>query len=282
MKHLLASLLILLSACIAQAEQLDSIVVRPVVSAFTAEIGGNYICDTYLTPLHYSGWQTAIGYERLQAMRFNPENWIMRLDGRVSLGRALSPSKNAEMWSVNFRPSWSMMWRTRPIEGLAVAIGGNIGAEIGCLYLPRNSNNPASTKASATIGVTAMAAYNTHLGRVPVTLRYQPTMPLTGVFFSPDYDELYYEIWLGNHSGLCHAAWPGNFFRLDNLVSADLRFGTTIVRLGYRCDIFSSKVSGITTRNIAHNFVIGFATEWLSLRPGSSHMPDAKTISALY
>ena len=38
---------------------------------------------------------------------------------------------------------------------------------------------------------TAMAAYNTRLSRLPITLRYQATMPLVGAFFAPDYGELY-------------------------------------------------------------------------------------------
>ncbi len=256
--------------------------VRPVVSAYTVEAGSAHLCNTYLTPLHYSGWNIALGYERLQAMKFNPERWVMRLDARAWLSRSLNPAGNAAMWQFGFRPSWSMMWRTDFTGGFTVAAGGNIGADIGALYLMRNSNNPASAQASVTVGATGMAVWNGKIGKLPITLRYQPTIPLVGAFFSPDYDELYYEIWLGNHSGLVHAAWPGNFFRLDNLLTADLRFGATTLRLGYRCEIFSSKTSGIVTRDITHSFVIGIATEWLSLRSGAKRTPDARTISALY
>ena len=256
--------------------------VRPVLSAYTFEAGSAHLCDTYLTPLRYSGWNLGLGYERMQAMRFNPRRWVMRLDARADLSRSLNPAGNAEMWQIGLRPSWSMMWRTSLPHGFTIAAGGNVGADIGVLYLMRNSNNPASARASVTIGATGMAVWNGRIGRLPVTLRYQPTIPLTGVFFSPDYDELYYEIWLGNHKGLAHCAWPGNFFRLDNLLTTDLRFGATTLRLGYRCEVFSTKTSGIVTRDITHSFIIGIATEWLSLRSGSSHTPAAAIISSLY
>ena len=256
--------------------------VRPVISAFTLEAGSDHLCNTYLTPLHYSGWRTALGYERMQAMKFNPESFIHQLGLRFYLGRDLNETHTATIWQFGFRPSWSMMWR-RPVgNGLTIAVGGTAAAEIGMLYLSRNSNNPASVQASVTLGATAMAVWNGRLGRLPVTLRYQPTLPLTGAFFSPDYDELYYEIWLGNHSGLAHMAWPGNFFRLDNLLTADLHLGSTTLRLGYRCGIFSSKAGGIVSRDVNHMFVLGVTTEWLSLRPGRGRTPEARIISAMY
>lgn len=255
---------------------------RPVTSAYMFEAGSAKLRDTYLTPLEYKGWDVALSYERFQAMGFDPQRWIMRLGGSLRLERVDNPAGTTSMWSVGLSPSWSMMRRWRPAANLTVAVGPEVGVDIGARYLMRNSNNPASVQASATVGVSAMATYNLQIGRLPITLRYQPSMPLAGVFFSPDYDELYYEIWLGNHSGLCHFAWPGSLFRLDNLVTADLRFGATNLRLGYRCEVYSSKASDIVTRHITHAFVIGVTTEWLSLSAGSRRSPDAATISAFY
>lgn len=276
----LAALILPMALWGADSARVD--VVRPVISAFTAEAGSDHLCNTYLTPLHYTGWRAALAYERLQAMKFSPERFVHQLHLRFYLGRDLNDSHTATIWQFGFRPSWSMMWRKPVGHGLSIYAGGNLGAELGMLYLARNSNNPASVQASITLSATAMAVWNGRIGRLPLTLRYQPTLPLTGAFFSPDYDELYYEIWLGNHSGLAHAAWPGNFFRLDNLITADLHLGSTTLRLGYRCDIFSSKAGGIVSRNVSHLFVLGVATEWLSLRPGRDRTAEARIISAMY
>ena len=270
------------SAVSAKCADADSVCIRPVVSTFMLEAGSASNRDTYLTPLEYKGWTTALSYERMQAMRFDPERWVMQLDGRLSLGRGLNPARTSLMWEIGFRPSWSMMWRARLPHGFTLAAGGNVGAHLGVLYLPRNGNNPASAKASLTLGATGMAVWNGRIGRLPLTVRYQPVIPLVGAFFSPDYDELYFEIWLGNHSGLAHCAWPGNFFRLDNLLTADLHFGATTLRVGYRCEVFSGKAGDIVSRATTHCFVLGISSELISLRAGTSRTPDARIISALY
>lgn len=281
MNRVLVSLVIFFAfAARAGASSLQDSIVRPVLSAYSLELGSNHLCNTYLTPLHYSGWRGALSYERTQAMKFNPEKFIQQLDIRFWAGATHNPAHTATMWQIGMRPSWSMMWR-KPLDmGFTIGVGGNVAADVGMLCLMRNGNNPVAAQASVTVGVKAYAAWIGKVGRLPVTLRYQPVMPLTGCFFSPDYDELYYEIWLGNHSGLVHGAWPGNFFRMDNLLTADLHFGATTLRLGYRCEIFSSKAAGIVNRDISHMFVLGVATEWLSLHAGSRRTPDARIISA--
>lgn len=257
---------------------------RPVISAYTLQAGTSHIAETYLSPLRHSGISLALDYERMQAMRFNPESWVMRLGGRLEGSRTLNnPARNAYMWNLNFRLGWGMMRKFRPFETLNVYAGGSTTADAGVFYLPRNSNNPAAAKASWTVNAIAGAAWNTKILRLPVCLRYMLELPLGGMFFSPEYGELYYEIYLGNHRGLLRGAWPGNFFRLTNLLSADLRFGRTIVRLGYRCEIQSAKASDIVTRHIGHWAVLGIASEWLSLPArGSRNFNDAKIISALY
>lgn len=295
MKHLGLTLLTILAAfgiasahtptdsCATEPAAEQSVeILRPVASAYTLHLGTSHLRDTYLTPLGYSGWTVGLGYERFQAMKFDPERWIMRLNATVDIASDDNPAGTATMWDLDFSPSWAMMRRLRPAPELTLAIGGIARGDIGVLYLARNSNNPASVKASVTIGATAMAAYNTHLGRLPITLRCQPSFDLLGAFFSPDYDELYYEIWLGNHSGLCHCAWPGSFVHFENLLTADLRFGATNLRLGYRFNLQSTKASGIVSRDISHQFVIGISTEWLSVHSGHRSIADSRLISAFY
>lgn len=284
MKYLLPLFLVLSAVMTARAAgDTDSVTsVRPVLSAYTLQLGSARQCDTYLTPLHYSGWHVALDYDRMQAMRHNPERNIMSLGASLSVNRTLNLAGTAAMWSILFRPRWAMMWRYRIGSGVTLAGGGEAAAEVGAVSLMRNGNNPVAARASVTLGITGMAVWNGRVGRLPVTFAYRPSLPLAGAFFSPDYDELYYEIWLGNHSGLCHVAWPGSYFRLDNMLTADLHFGATTLRVGYRCDILSSKAAGIVSRDITHSFVIGVTTEWLSLSAGRRHTPDARVISALY
>lgn len=259
-------------------------ILRPVAAAYTLEVGSSHLCDTYLTPLKYSGVNTALSYERLQAMAFSPERWVMQLRGSLSLNCDENPSGNATMWNLGLDLSWGMMhrWEVASVPGLQLWAGGSATLGAGALYLSRNGNNPVAAKAALTVNATAAAVYNFKISRLPVTLRYQPELPVTGVFFSPDYGELYYEIYLGNRSGLVHGAWWSNYFRLDNLLTADLRLGSTNLRLGYRCDIRSSKANNIVSRSVTHAFVIGVSGEWLSLPRSGRVSPNAKIISAMY
>jgi len=256
---------------------------RPVTSAFTLESGATRLADTYLTPLKYSGWGVAFTYERWQAMRFAPQRWIMRMNARIEFDRTENPAGNATMLygGIDFR--WGMMRRWNVADRLTVGAGGETELQLGCLYNRRNGNNPASACAAITLGATAYATWSTTLWSIPLTVRFQPSIPVIGAFFSPDYGELYYEIYLGNHSGLVHCAWWGDYFAIDNLLTADLRFGATALRLGYRCYVLSTNVADITSRHIRHQAVVGVSGEWLSLSPGRRELsPEAEIISAYY
>lgn len=268
--------------CCSAARAQSTETLRPVTAVYTIEGGSSHLCDTYMTPLKYSGWQLALNYERWQAMRFDPENWVMNLSGRFTLDRDRNPARNAAMWGIDLRLDWAMMRRfgIASIPCLTLAVGGQTTLNGGVLYLNRNSNNPVSAKAAWTVGITAQATYRFTLGHLPVVLGYRPSLPLAGCFFSPDYDELYYEIYLGNRSGLAHVAWPGDYFRLDQLLSADLRFGATSLRVGYRCNILSTKASNIVSRQISHCFTLGVSGEWLSLGRNGKLSDDARIISA--
>ena len=262
----------------------DDKTLRPVAAAYTLEVGSSHLSDTYLTPLKYGGQSFALGYERMQAMRFSPERWVMQLTGRLELNRALNPAHNATMWDLGLELQWGMMrrWSVDGVSGLQLYAGGATTLDVGALYLSRNGNNPVSAKAAWTVGLTGAAVYNFKISRLPVCLRYQPVLPVTGAFFSPDYGELYYEIYLGNRDNLAHAAWFGNYFRLNNLLTADLRLGSTNLRLGYRGDILSTKENNIVTRRITHTLIIGVSGESLSLPRSGRISSNAKIISSVY
>lgn len=263
MKRFFNTIVLSLAATVAVAQN-DSAAVeilRPVTSAYSIEVGSSHLTDTYLTPLNYDGWTAAMSYERLQAPRFNPAGAIMQLRGRLSVDRDQNPARNATMWGLDLNVDWGVLWRLKSLrlpQGLAITGGFNTGLDIGALYLARNGNNPVTAKAAWTVGISAMAVYNFRLGALPLTLRYQPSLPLTGVFFSPDYGELYYEIYLGNRSGLAHFAWWGNRMRLIVAPSLDISFRCGTFSLGYRYGLLSSYVNGLHTRIISHTVAIGF------------------------
>lgn len=269
---ILVGALTLAAAPVRADEPADSVVLRPVMSAYTVEAGTSHLADTYLSPIKYSGWHVGFRYTRMQAMKASPERWVMQLSAGVETDRTENLVGNATMWYWGVDFSWGAMRRWRFAHGLSAGAGGKAMLDLGCLYSSRNGNNPASAKASITVGATGYVAWNGNIGRLPVTLRYQPTLPVAGVFFAPDYGELYYEIYLGNHSGLVHPAWWGNFFRLDNLITADLHFGNTSLRIGYSGVMHTTRVNDVTARRFTHSAVIGISGDWLSIKIGRAHV----------
>lgn len=257
-------------------------ILRPVTSTYMLELGASSIADSYLSPITYKGGTAAFAYERMQAMKFDPQNWVMQLTARFSIDRTRNIADNATSWRFNGSVTWGMFHRWNILPGLTLTAGASTGIDAGCIYNQRNSNNPASAKFAWTINASAYLAYNTKIGSLPVTLRYQPEIPLAGIFFSPDYDELYYEIYLGNHSNLIHFAWPGNRFVISNNISADLHFGSTSLRLGYRHYSLSSEANKIVTNIHTHSFVVGISGEWISLSRRQQISQNARIISALY
>lgn len=255
---------------------------RPVTSAFMFEAGGASVLDTYLTPIRYKGYNLALGYERFQAMKFSPDKWIMQLACGIDYSNVNNIVKNRTMHSLMVEFQWGMMHRWNILPGLKLHAGGITGFNGGVIYNQYNSNNPCSAKIRWSAGLTGMVTYNLKIGKLPVTLRYQPIIPVLGAFFSPEYGEAYYEIYLGNLSNIAHFGWWGNRFDMTNIFTADLHFGATSLRVGYRGRIESSWINNINTQIFTNSAIIGISGEWMTLNPGNAVNKDARIISALY
>lgn len=268
--------------CALHAEE-PADILRPVNSVYTFEAGSSHITDTYLSPIKYSGWHLGLNYERNQAMKFSPEKWVMQMRFGLSADHNHNIVGNRDLWFGELAFSWGMMRRWQlPFKGFSAGVGPSASLNAGCIYLDRGGNNPASAKASIMLNATGYLCWNGKFGRLPVTLRYQPTLPITGAFFAPDYGELYYEIYLGNHSGLAHVGWWGNYFTLDHILSADFHFGSTSLRIGYSGSVYSTKVNHTVTNMFTHAAVIGISGEWISINPRKKLSKEAKIISATY
>lgn len=283
--RLICSVLTLLYAGSATAKiTTDSIApYRPVRADYTLEVGSATLTDTYLSPLRYSGWTAALCYDRWQAMKFAPEQWALNLQFSLSLNRANNAVGNASMWDLDLNISWGMYHKWRlPVGGINVGAGARAAINLGCLYTARNGNNPASAKTSATIDASVFATKRFVMGNTYLDLSYVTAIPLTGVFFSPDYGELYYEIYLGDHSGLAHYVSWDKYFRWNNTLKAGVHLGNTILTIGYRCNLLSTKINHLNTRIVTHAFIIGVGGEWLSVSPRRELSTDARIISAIF
>lgn len=279
--------LVLATSCLTASAQ-DSLqveVLRPSISSFTAEVGSASILDTYLTPIRYHGVNTRLAYEGLRAMAFSPDRWIMQGVAAVEYANVQNPAGNHTMHSLMIDAKWGMMHRWSDVftPRLTLHLGGSPQLRGGVIYNAYNSNNPVSAKIRLSLNLTAMASYHINVGRMPVTLRYQATLPTIGAFFSLDYGEAFYELYVGNTKGIVNVGWWGNRFDMENLLTADLHLGNSVLRIGYRNLIETSWVHNLNTQIFTHGFVIGISGEWLQLGARRKKLsPAARIVSALY
>lgn len=268
----------------AQNDSTEVKIERPTISTFTAEVGSASILDTYLSPIRYHGVNLRLGYEGMKAMGFNPEKWVMQGVGAIEYANTKNPAGNHTIHSLMVDGKWGMMhrWRNVVFDKLDILAGGSVQLRGGVLYCAHNSNNPVSAKIRLGLNATGMAIYNTKIGRLPVTLRYQATVSVVNAFFSLEYGESFYELYLGNTKGIVNFGWWKNRYDMENLVTADLHFGKTVLRLGYRNLIETSWIHNLNTQIYTHGFVIGISGEWLQLNPKKGLSPKTKIISAMY
>ena len=138
---------------------------RPPAVMFTAEAGYGRVLDTYLTPITYTGWHTALGYEHTQATGFSPDRWVRQLSLGMSFDHVKNPVGNHSMQHLRAGGRWALMRRWTGIldPRLSLMAGGMTWLQGGAIYNSGNSNNVVSVKAHWTLGLQGMAQYSRKL-----------------------------------------------------------------------------------------------------------------------
>ena len=252
MKRILSIICCLLAASVGAGAQ-DN------VSLFTVDVGYASVHDSYLTPITYDGLDLGLSFEAIKPCGAHP--WLWQLNVGADYNYVENPAKNNDLYKVMGDLSFNMQreWLGVLNPRLCVSAGPMTQLRAGILYDAVNSNNPVSLRAHWNVGATAMAWLNVRLWRKTITLRYQAQLPVAGVFFAPEYDESYYEIYLGNHKNLAHLGWWGNRFDLNNYLGADLHLGKTTLRVGYRSRLEHWNVNHLKVHDVTHALVLGLS-----------------------
>jgi hypothetical protein len=251
-RHSLLIILLTLLSMAGMAQQK-----RPVTSRYSLEIGGGSVLDTYLSPIKYSGVSLSLAGEWDKHVAWADSTMVMQFNGAISSVLAQNPTKNKNLYEADLNFEWGLRKEWRPIRNLTLRGGAGVGFNAGVIYKPSNNNNPATAKADVNLSLGAMARYDTHIGRLPITISDEVRLPSLSLFFSQQYAETYYEIYLGNHSGLVHAGWWGNNFCIDNLCVVDMKLSKYSLSVGYRLRVRSSYVCDINTQIVTHAAVVG-------------------------
>ena len=228
-------------------------------SMLMVDAGYASVHDSYLTPITYDGLDLGLSIE---ATRWTGSGrWLWQLGVGADYNHVENPSGNNDMHRLMGDVAFNMQrgWQGVIHPRLGLSVGPMTQVRAGIVYNAVNSNNPVTVRAHWSLGAAGMAWFNTRLGRKPVTLRYQVQLPVAGVFFAPEYDESYYEIYLGNRRGLAHVGWWGNRLDMTHYLGADLRLGRRLLRLGYRARLEHWTASHLHVHDVSHALVLGLS-----------------------
>lgn len=221
-------------------------------------VGAINILDTYLAPEKFNG--TELRYISHTLRERDSVSLYHEVIHQGSLAyaddRSGDGSEMAGMY--NFQYGWH--WRIVSLKGgdFTLGAGGNIDANLGFVYNTRNSNNPAQARAYLNITPVIEAAYKFRIKDNPHTLRYELSVPLLGVMFSPNYGQSYYEIFSRgdyDHNVVC--TWPGNAPSLRQMLTFDFTLWNTTFRVGYLGDYQQARVNNLKNHTYTNGLVIG-------------------------
>lgn len=238
---------------------------RRLSTTYTIEAGSEHAFNTYLSPLPHTGSSYALSGAWSRSLGEYEKMWDMTFTASGRIGLMKNPARNAAMDDVALALSWYAQKGFMPIPGLTLKAGGGVQADGGLLYLPRNSNNPVAARAYLGLTVNGSALYKTQLWGYPIRLIDEVSIPTLGVFFSPHYGQSYYEIYLGDTSGLARCGWWGNHFAINNLTAIEIPVCSVRLRIGYRLNILNTIASDINSRITNHSIVLGISTDWINV-----------------
>lgn len=257
MKRLLLFLSIIVSFAISAQAQMAKDSLRS--HAFSLGVGSSHQLDTYLSPQNYDGVQVSLLRETLRMTRLAKHHISFQTlwQGAFSHTSNATKTTNDLGGMISYDAFWHYNWT--PTSSLRLMAGAGVGGELGFLYNAHGGNNPAQGRLTIDLSASAMAIYKFRLGKQPFALRYQLSMPVMGVMFSPQFGQSYYEISQGylNHN-VCFSH-PANAFSLWQQLTLDITLGKrAVLRTGYLCDIKQSHVNNIKVHNRSHSFLIGY------------------------
>lgn len=230
-------------------------------------IGAISIKDTYLSPLIYRGTELRITNER--------NTLSNKLNGRLSSHRRLDFSLSSSDNPANtkseilgfFEWNWGYYYRFPVTDNLKLLGGGLLYASAGFIYNTGNSNNPVSAKLGLGLSASGMALYNLKIKKQPITLRAQFISPFIGAAFSPGFGQSYYDIFsLGNYDDVVKFSFLNNLLACKTILSADIPFNRFTIRIAYQNTAYTSDFNNLETNIYSNTFLIGFVSEFVSVK----------------
>ena len=257
-----------LAACLAlscySAQAQDSVKVGKIITN-TRMLGVGYadVLDTYITPQKYTG--TDFRYISHTVRRAPGSNWSCQLVHEGQFTYTHNRANNADDMGGAYRFSYGMHRHYTFFDNsLEVKVGGEAALRAGFLYNTRGGNNPAQAQLGIDLAPSVAAAYTLYTNKgYPFTFRYEFSVPLVGVMFSPNYGQSYYEIF--SEGDYDHNVVPTTIFSAPSfrhMLTLDFNLLKTTFRVGYLGDYRGAEVNDLKYHGYSSMFVIGFVKKF--------------------
>ena len=225
-------------------------------------VGSVNILDTYLSPEKYSG--TELRYISHTLRERNDSRWSRMIIHQGDMSYSKNRAGNGTYIAGDYTFSYGVHYNWNFFDGsLNIKAGAQADVSVGFLYNTRNSNNPAQARMSVNISPSAAATYRFRLWQRNYSLRYELSVPLIGMMFSPNYGQSYYEIFSrGNYDHNIVPTTIGSTPSLRQMLTFDFSLGRTTLRLGYLGDFRQAKVNNLKYHSYSNMLVIGIVRQF--------------------
>ena len=232
---------------------------RVVQKSWTWGVGRANVLDTYLSPLEYTGPDFMLHHTTSRTTHWGREQWKVVADYTLHFAYLDSPTDDGREFDTEISAAGGLVHEWRPTPQWRFSAGGLVEASGGGTYNTRNANNPAQGRLGIQLEATAQAEWSFRLVRRHGQLSLRTDVPLTGVQFSPQYGQSYYEIFsLGHTDGIIHFTHPGNVPSVRLQVQSVWPVWGSHLTLGYMGDVRQSKLGGLRRHAWRNGFFIGF------------------------
>jgi len=237
-------------------------------------VGSTYLYDEYLSPLSHDGYALRFSNGSFKPLKwgqsgnqsgnlissFDKADWYNQLRLSASAAQCESAA-GASLSYVNFDIRNSVFRKIVSTPQWVLLGGAFASISGGGRYCFQNGNNPGSADALLDLGITTMTDYNFSFHGQSIKLRYQVSLALGGLAFSPEYAESYYEIfYLNNHHNIVKATSLFNKQDWKQQISLDIPLSgrKSSFRLSYLNEGRISLLNSIRIRELSDYFSIGY------------------------
>ena len=242
---------------------------KEVLHSTMVGVGWANVLDTYLSPYNYKGTDIRIQRETQRMTRL----WGGRVSNQVLIDVNFCTNKNharniheyaggirySQGWFYNFMQGTVVNPVERSRSPFNLAAGLAASAYLGAVYIDRSGNNPVQAKADLMVDVSAMATYDLRIARHHYLWRYQVSVPLMGIAFSPQYGQSYYEVFeLKQRDHNVLFAHPGNMPSMRHRLTLDVPIRRWTLRVGYVAQFNQSRFNHLKYHSYTHDFMLGF------------------------